>query len=163
MWYSAHIVAINRRGRGRGRRQHYDLQYADGEKELMVPSRRIRAQQFSSGDIVMVNSGGKGEWFECTVQGVEDGSYTVRYESDKIRWVTDLPIKGRDGVKNNQPLSVYGLVGWRIYQRNKDNIILRRPALPPCPRGCAVTPRSINTKMRAAQVAKHVPIALITY
>ena len=160
MWYSAYIVKINRQGRSRG----YDLQYGDGDKELMVPFRRIQPQQFTPGDDVMVNSGGKGEWFSCKVEAVEDQLYTVRYRSDKIRWVTDLPIKGRDGAENNRPLSVYGLLGWSIVQRNTDNIIiLRRPPLPPSPRGCAVTPRSINTKIRAVQVTKPVTINLTTY
>ena len=46
VWYGAHIVAV-KRGR-------FDLQYADGDTELLVPSSRIRRQRFSSGDIVEV-------------------------------------------------------------------------------------------------------------
>ena len=97
VWYSAHIVAVKEGG--------FDLQYADGDKEFSVPAARIRTQQFAPGDFVEVNSGGKGDWFQCTVEEVEDTLYKVRFKSNRIRWVTNRNITGRDDSRNNLPMS----------------------------------------------------------
>ena len=145
IWYSAYIIAT--------KRGTFDLQYADGDKEFLVPSSRVRPQQFSAGDIVEANSGGKGVWFRCTVvEEMEAGAlYKVRYQSDSIRWVSDQPIKGRDGKQNNLPLCVYGLLGWRIFRRDDTSVIIRRPPLPPPYRGCAAAQKARITKIRTRQ------------
>ena len=136
VWYSAHIEEVKDGG--------FDLKYADGDKEFSVPSTRIRPQQFETGDFVEVNSGGKGDWFGCTVEEVENELYKVRFKCDSIRWVTKRNITGRVDFKNNLPLCVYGLLGWRILTRDKGLVIVRRPALPPPYRGCAAPKKSTN-------------------
>ena len=54
----------------------------------------IRAQKFNVDDIVEVDSGGKGVWHRAKVTEVSVGWCQVKFECDRIRWVTDKAVKG---------------------------------------------------------------------
>ena len=78
MWYGANIIEI--------KDGKVDLLYADGDKEVLVPSSRIRSQTFAPGEVVEINSGGKGVWYQCTIESETiEGMYTVKFKSDVIR------------------------------------------------------------------------------
>ena len=129
-------------------RTHHPLhptRYADGDVELSVPKERIRAQKFSKGETVEVNSGGKGIWHECKVLESLDGQCKVEHLNENIRWVTDESV-------GDKPLCTYGLVGWIVAFRGDGNITVRRPPQRLGPRGFAVTRRRTQRRILPVQV-----------
>ena len=151
-WYGGHITSINEDG-------DFDLQFADGDVELGVPRDRIRSQNFTVGDAVEVNCGGKGVWHAAEViQTNCDGSkYEVKFKRPGIKWITDEEVAGVSKQKHSKCLSAYLLLGWVIVSRKDGKVIVRRPPQPLPPRGFAVTRRTTKGRILPIQVLTLTP------